>query len=316
MSGRIAVLGADGYIGRRIVAALAASGWTRPLAVARRPGTAPGAERIVCDATDAGALREVLAGAQGAINCVAGSADTIVANARALGAAARSTNVPVVHLSSMAVYGSATGLVDESALLQGDTGAYADAKVRAERLLRDAPVTVLRPGIVYGAGSPQWSERIGRWLEARRLGDLGAAGDGVCNLVHVDDVAAAALAALRLPQARGRAFNLGSPDPPSWNDYFLAYARALGAVPLRRISLRRLQLERALALPLKALELAARAAGSRGTRLPAPMPPSLLATFAQDLRLDVRRAERELGLRWRALAPALAEAAAEHRAHG
>lgn len=316
MNARIAVLGADGFIGRRIVAALAASGWAQALAVARRDAAAPGVARLVCDATNAGALQKALAGTQGAVNCVAGPADTIVANARALGEAARSTNVPVVHLSSMAVYGAATGLVDESTLLQGDTGAYADAKVRAERLLRDAPVAILRPGIVYGAGSPQWSERIGRWLEARRLGDLGAAGDGICNLVHVDDVAAAALAALRLPQARGRAFNLGSPDPPTWNDYFLGYARALGAVPLRRISRRRLQLERAMSVPLKALELAARAAGRRRARLPAPMPPSLLASFAQDLRLDVRRAERELGLRWRALGPALAETAAEHRAHG
>lgn len=314
MSARIVVLGADGFVGRRLVAALAAAG-QHAVAVARRRGESPGAERMQADATDAEALRRVLAGAGGAINCVTGNAATIVANARALAVAARATGVPVVHLSSMAVYGSTTGTADETAELRGDTGWYAAAKAQAERLLADAGATVLRPGIIYGPGSVQWSERIARLLRARRLGDLGAAGDGVCNLVHVDDVVAAALAALRVPAARGQAFNLGSPDPPTWNDYLLAYARALGAVPLQRIPRWRLRLEALLAFPLKVLERIARRLHARAAWLPAPIAPSLLHTFGWDLRLDVAKAGRVLGLRWRPLAQGLADTAAEYR-HG
>lgn len=312
MTARIVVLGAGGFVGRRIVAAIAATG-AQPVAVVRRRSAAPGVECVQADSTDAAALARVLAGAQGAINCVVGNADTIVANARALAAVA--AEVPLVHFSSMAVYGSATGTVDETAALRGDTGWYAAAKAQAERALAGTPATVLRPGIIYGPGSVQWSARIARWLQAGRLGDLGAAGDGVCNLVHVDDVAAAALAALHQPAARGQAFNLGLAEPPSWNEYFLAYARALRAVPLRRIARWQLRLEKLAAYPLKLLEIAAHALRLPTAALPAPMPPSLFATFAQDLQLDVGKAERVLGLRWHPLAQGLAETAAEYR-HG
>jgi len=311
MTAPIVVLGAGGFVGRRIVAALEAAG--EPLvAVVRRSRGAP--HTAQADATDAAALGPVLAGAAGVVNCVVGDARSIVANARALAAAAPA-GAPIVHFSSMAVYGSATGIVDESAEPRGDTGWYAAAKAEAERALAGTAATILRPGIIYGPGSGQWSGRIARLLQARRLGDLGAAGDGVCNLVHADDVVAATLAALRTPGARGQAINLGHPEPPTWNEYFLAYARALGAVPLERIPRWRLKLEALLGLPLKAFEIVARKLGLSTAWLPAPITPSLLHTLGWDLQLDVAKAERLLGLRWRPLAQGLAEAAAEFR-HG
>lgn len=312
MSARIVVLGARGFVGRRIVAAVARAGDT-PVAVTRRFVETPGAERMVADATDAAALQRALEGAAGVINCVLGDRATIVANARALSIAALATDVPAVHFSSMAVYGSALGIVDETAELRGDTGWYAAAKADAERALAGAGTTVLRPGIIYGDHSPQWGGRIARLLRAGRLGDLGAAGDGICNLVHVDDAVAAALAGLREPAARGEAFNLGSPAPPTWNEYFLAYARALGAVPLRRIPRWRLRLETLVGIPLKALEIAARKLHLRADGLPPAIVPSLLHTFGWDLRLDVSKAERLLGFHGRPWPQGLAEAAAEFR---
>lgn len=312
MTGPIVVLGADGFVGRRIVAALVAGGEPCVAVVRRARGGGPG-ERVQADATQAMALAHVLTGARGVVNCVVGDAATIVGNAQALAEAARATGVPVVHLSSMAVYGSADGVVDETAEARGDTGWYAAAKAQAERLLAGIGATVLRPGIIYGPGGTQWSQRIARLLRARRLGDLGAAGDGICNLVHVDDVVAAARAALREPAARGQAFNLGSPEPPTWNDYFLAYARALGAVPLRRIPRWRLRLEKLLSIPLKALEVVAHKLHLQARWLPPAIPPSAWHTFGWDLQLDVAKAERVLGLRWRPLAQGLEQVAMEYR---
>ncbi len=75
----------------------------------------------------------------------------------------------------MAVYGGVTGAVSESAPLLGQTP-YAQAKVAAEAAAARYPRSVIfRPGIVYGPGSRQWTERIARWLRARRVGDLGTA---------------------------------------------------------------------------------------------------------------------------------------------
>ncbi|MFM2289734.1 MAG: hypothetical protein RL684_2877 [Pseudomonadota bacterium] len=312
---RVLVLGAGGYIGRRIVAQLAASDWALPVAAwHRRPlQAAQGVESLRLDATDAQALAAALANVSGVVNCVAGDAATIVTGAQRLFDAAIAQPVAprVVHLSSMAAYGSAHGLVDESAPLLGDLDAYSAAKARAEQLAQACPMVVcLRPGIVYGSGSPNWSVRIGEWLRQRRLGDLGEAGEGTCNLVHVDDVATAVLRALRLPGIAGRAYNLALPEPPSWNGYFRQYAQALGIAPLRAVSPLRWRLELKLFGPLlKLAEVGASAARLRW-RPPAPIRPWLATLCRHDIRLDVRRAGGELGMQWLPLAQGLRDAAA------
>src|SRR5580704_2533645 len=199
----------------------------------------------------------------------------------------------------MSVYGDVSGSVDESAALRPELGPYAAAKVAAEQASAAYPNTViLRPGCVYGPGSPQWSARIAELLMARRLGDLAANGDGCCNLVHVDDVVTAITRALQLPEARSAVYNLSTPEPPTWNEYLVRFARALKAVPVRRISPRRLKIEaKLLAPPLKILEMALRIARLRWP-VPPAIPPSLLKLMQQEIKLDVRRAEAELGLRW------------------
>jgi nucleoside-diphosphate-sugar epimerase len=312
---RILVLGAGGYIGRRIVARLAAGDWALPVAAwHRRPVTAAaGSEALRLDATDAAALRAALAGVAGVVNCVAGDPGTIVTGAQRLfeAVAAQSPAPRVVHLSSMAAYGSARGLVDESAPLLGDLDGYSAAKARVEELARgQASVVCLRPGIVYGPGSPNWSLLIGSWLRQRRLGDLGEAGEGCCNLVHVDDVVTAVERALRLPGIEGRAYNLGCPEPPTWNGYFAAYAQALGVAPVRKITPLRWRLELQVAGPLlKLAEVGARAARLRW-RPPAPIRPWLATLCRHDIRLDVRLAGAGLGMQWLPLAQGLREAAA------
>ncbi len=296
---RVLVLGADGFVGTKVVAALAASGWASPVAGGRRGRPGP-TERVVVDATDAAALTTALAGIDAVVNCVAGGPDTITRNAAALFAAAGDRRV--VHLSSMAVYGSATGRIDETAPLLADSGAYAAAKAEAERAAAGSDTVILRPGCIYGGGSPQWSDRIATLLRQRRIGDLGAAGDGCSNIVHVDDVVAAILAALRRGTS-GAAYNLAQPDAPDWNGYFLAFARALGAVPIRRVPAWQLRLDsKVMAVPLV---LARRVAGT----LPPPIPPSLARLWQQDIRLDPYRATRELGIAWTPLAAGVAEAA-------
>ncbi|MTJ81810.1 MAG: NAD-dependent epimerase/dehydratase family protein [Telmatospirillum sp.] len=312
MSRRILVLGADGFIGRRVVSALAASSWALPVAAGRRsiPSQDGGIDRIRLDATDAKAMRQALSGMDGVVNCVGGGAETMVLAARQIFGMTNQSGPTVVHLSSMAVYGPASGDVDEDQPLQGGTGPYADAKVECERLAAGYPRSVvLRPGCVYGPGGSQWSERIARLLVARRIGELGAGGDGIANLVHVNDVGAAVLSAWRRTECWGRAYNLTQASPPTWNDYFFDYARALGAVPIRRLSGRRIAIAaRLLAPPVKLAEIAAGLVGLGGL-IPPPIPPSLARLWRQEIRLLSDRAECDLGLRWTDLHRGLAETA-------
>ena len=194
----------------------------------------------------------------------------MVAATRNICAVARELGLDrVVHLSSMAVLGNATGVLDETAPVDRASGnAYADAKIECERIVTAAAAhgldcVILRPSCIYGPGSELWTVRIGRMLAARRLGDLGAAGDGKCNLVHVEDVAKAVLAALSADTRGLQVFNISNAETLTWNDYFVRLGRALGATPVRRLTGRAWKLEtRLLAVPLKIAEMAAAAGRS------------------------------------------------------
>jgi nucleoside-diphosphate-sugar epimerase len=311
---QVLIIGAAGFIGRRVVGALAGSDWASPIACIHRVPRPDQANirQVKLDATDSASMTAALRGIDAVVNCLAGDASAITASTRVLFAtAANASPTPlIVHLSSMAVYGSTSGDVSEDAPLRGDLGPYSSAKVEAEAIAGSyAKRVILRPGIVYGPQSEQWSGRIGQWLFAHRVGDLGAAGDGYCNLVHVDDVVAAIVSSLRRPEAAGAAFNLALPEPPTWNEYFIGYAKALGAVPVKRISRRQLAIEsKILAAPLKALEIAARAAGF-GRFAPPPIPPSLLRLMCQEIRLMPTHAQQELDWTCKPLEQGLAEAA-------
>jgi nucleoside-diphosphate-sugar epimerase len=299
-------LGATGFIGKRVLDALRSSDWASPVAASRRradPAAADRTEWVQLDATDPQQLQRALEGVTAVVNCVLGNSRTIVDGARALFSVAGGMREPprIVHFSSVAVYGEAAGDVDESAAPVGRLSAYGAAKFETERLAAGNPfIITLRPGIVYGPGGGQWSGRIAQLLFAHRLGDLGRGGDGYCNLVYIDDVVEAVLRALRLPNTEAKAFNLSLPDPPTWNEYLLRYAAALGAVPVSRIGQRRLHLESTLmAPPQKIAEIiAGKLAPRLARRLPQPIPPSLVRLFRQEIRMKVGLAEQVLGLRW------------------
>jgi nucleoside-diphosphate-sugar epimerase len=313
---RILVPGAGGFLGARVLAALAATDWARPVGAGRRAPSAalpPGAEWLTLDATDTAAVRAGMRYCAGVVNCVTGDPRTIVESARAIftAAAAHAPQIRVVHLSSMAVYGTASGTVDERAPLRADLGPYSAAKAVAETsagLVADS--VILRPGIVYGPGSPWWTDRIARLLVARRLGDLGAAGSGCCNLVYVDDLAQAIVRALRLSAGGARIYNLAAPAAPDWNGYFTHYAQALGVAPLPRIGPRRLALElRVLGPALRLIEVAARLARRMEPDATPAIRPWLTALCRHALVLDTQAAQRDLSLRWTTLDGGLAASA-------
>jgi nucleoside-diphosphate-sugar epimerase len=215
----------------------------------------------------------------------------------------------------MSVYGALEGEVTEASPRDPSIGWYAKAKCEAEDIIADyeGGAVMLRPGCVWGAGSDLWVGRIGRLLRARRLGDLGAAGDGWSNLVALDDVCDAVLASLRLPATIGvpHVFNLAAPDSPRWNDYFVDLALAIGATPVPRLSARRMKLDaKLLGPPLKAAEILLKKARRPTDALPDPIPPGLLGVFERHLHLRGDLAQRVLGLQWSPYERVLAESVA------
>jgi nucleoside-diphosphate-sugar epimerase len=299
MTQLVLVQGAENFVGSRVSAALAAADWAEPLSI---------------DTRDTDALRRAVSSADAVVRCVVGGAETIHAGVadlyRALADTARMPRV--VHLSSMTVYGSAVGAVREDADLPADLGPYSRAQREAERIARGyGNSVILRPGGEYGPECVHWSLHIARLLLARRLGHLGPNGNGCCNLLFIDDLVAAILKALTLPNIGGMVFNLGDSKPPTWNEYLGEFARALNAPAVRAIAPLRLRFEtRALAPVLKGAELAFKSARVAAPFIPPAITSSMLALWRHAIRLDVRRAEEVLGMRWTNRRQGLEQAAA------
>lgn len=309
-------------MGRRVVAQLQQAGDFAITSASRRPRPLPGVQTLSLDARDSEALRTVLRDHDAVVNCVTGSGPDILANARSLvQALPGSACSRLVHMSSMAAFGEVDGDIDDDTPLGEGGGWYAQAKRDAERQLSALAgpalrVALLRPGCVHGPGSHLWVERVGDWLRQRRLGDLGVAGDGWSNLVHVDDVATGVVRALQvaLPADAPLRANLVAPDSPRWNDYFTALAVALGSTPVCRIHLRQLQLDAYLAaVPLRVWERLAPRLGMAPSLVPPALPPSLLKLFAQHRRLRSTNATVGLGLQWTSFEDGVTDSARWYR---
>ncbi|MEP6772570.1 MAG: NAD(P)-dependent oxidoreductase [Polaromonas sp.] len=320
---KVLVLGGSGYIGTRLMEMLRGTSWAEATGASRRKNSAKGISGpqtgwLEVDARDASQLATAITGFDAVINCVAGDAASISDGMRALVDAALQAGCPrIVHLSTMSVYGHAEGLVQEDAPRDPGLGWYGRAKCDAEAMLETyvrggGEAVILRPGCVYGPGSELWVGRIGRWLQSGRLGDLGIAGDGWSNLVHVDDVCQALLTALRLPMAPGElpCINLSAPDSPRWNEYFVDLALQIKATPVRRISRRQLQLDSWIGgPPLKAAERALKFLGQHPRRLPDALPPGLVRLWSQHIHMDARAASEKLGLAWTPYSTAVCDSA-------
>ncbi|HEY0183085.1 MAG TPA: NAD(P)-dependent oxidoreductase, partial [Rhodopila sp.] len=121
--------------------------------------------------------------------------------------------------------------------------------------------------------------------------DLGEAGDGCCNLTFIDDLVAGIVTSLDAPDIAGRAFNVSGATGLTWNEFLVAFAKALDATPVRRIGARALRIETKLLAPVRRI-------AAMGIRSPATeaITPSLAALWRQDIRIDCSAAETALAL--------------------
>lgn len=286
----VLVLGASGFIGSRVMATLAENPIYRAIGASRRSA-------VPVEATDRESVHKALRDVDCVVNCVAGNDRTMVQATQVLCDVARVTPPRrIIHISSMAVYGAATGVVTEDQPPVQPFNSYAQAKIDCEQIVGKyiadgGSAVILRPTCVFGPGSAQWTTRIARLLKAGRIGDLGKEGDGCCNLAFIDDVATAVVAALDADVA-GQTFNISSSSELTWNEFLMAFAKAIGATPVRRISSRNLRIETKLQAPIR--RIAAMASRAFATDA---ITPSLTALFRQDIHIDCSAAQTALGLR-------------------
>lgn len=296
---KVLILGATGHVGSRLHTHLQQSNITS-IAASRGRMRSNIEGHVILDSMNLADLTTQLKQVDAVVNCVAGSKDGIGQGAKILAEAALAAGKPtIVHLSTMSVYGASEGIITETSPFDPSYNWYAAAKCEAEQHMQayaqaGGKVVVFRPGCIHGPGSVQWVERVANLLNTFRLGDLGSAGDGWSNLVHVDDVVKAIHFGLQLPLNAGdiQHYNLAAPDSPRWNQYFIDLAQAIGATPVKRIHPLQLKLDsKAFSPAIKISEKLLSKAGQRGLakRLPEPLPPSLVRLFKQQIFLDAQK---------------------------
>jgi len=226
MYGRIAVLGATGYLGTHISQMLHAAGFPVHGHCRRPQHAAGGPPTQATDARHLNTVIEALAGFETVINCTnAPLRDTCkIAHNLALWQA-KSKFRHVIHISSFSVYGQDHGLLTEQTdPVPSRLHPYALGKLMSERILlknvtAHGSCAVIRIGFVYGRAAPQWINGISRLLRSGRLNPSHAHVHATCDLIHAIDVANAIKNLLSARRAIHGIVNLTHPERITWPVY-------------------------------------------------------------------------------------------------
>jgi len=258
----VLVTGGTGFIGRAVTKTLADAGYDVRVGV-RRSGSSGTGSTVPCDLDKPEEVALAVRDTSAVVHCAYGDEAAMPRQCAALLAAMANAGVNrLVYFSSIAVYGDVLEPKVDDPIDAGQlVGTYASAKARCEQLVREwaegnaeRHAIILRPGIVYGTGSPFWIEKLSQRIKAGVWGDFGPLADGLAPLVHVDDVAGAATAAVqRLAETAEplQAVDLIGPETPTWNEYARRVAVSIGTAPLRRVGPAQLGWWRLCALPAK-----------------------------------------------------------------
>jgi nucleoside-diphosphate-sugar epimerase len=246
------VTGATGQVGSHIAEQLVRAGWSvRGLARSEASDAALraiGADPVRGDVEDRASVIAASKGAEVIFHTAAaitqrGGWDTyrrinIEGTSSAIEAAAAS-GARLLHLSSVAVYGSAgrygAHKTNEDTVLGtiGERSHYARSKRESEEMVLAAHragrlwATAVRPDVIYG---PRDRQFVPRMASALRLGVMPLIGGGTSKLavVHAANVAEGAILAATSDVAGGRVFNLANDYDVTVRDFFRLAAEGLG----------------------------------------------------------------------------------------
>ena len=269
---RALVTGATGLVGSYLIERLLADGWeTRALVRTPAAGADLRLQRVETvdgNLLDARSLDRAAAGcdavfhAAATVTATSGWEDyrsTNIEGTRNVIAAVRDAGARLLHVSSVAVYGAGEryrdGMpTDEDAPLPPlpEGAYYARSKRESEAMVLDAHArgdiwaTAVRPDVIYGRRDRQFTPRIARML---RFGVAPVPGGGHTTLpiVHAANVADAAVRAVGIDAAGGRAYNTANDYDVTLATYYRLAAEGLGR-PIRLASVPVWMLR--LALPL------------------------------------------------------------------
>lgn len=262
----VLITGAGGFIGGWIAEAFHLSGWADVRAGISRWSSAARIARfpveiVRCDVLNAESLDQALRGVDYVVHCARAKGNdnsVTLSGTRLLLDRVKAAGVKkLVFMSSVAVYGEGGGVVEEESPLIGPMTIYGQGKRDAEAICAEyadetLSIPVIRPTLVYGPFSEQWTTPFITRFASGKWGALGPLGEGKCNLVYVGDLVRLTKFLLENDVGPFQVFNGNGPEICTWNSYLERFNAALGFPPLAAPS-GNLGLRVALRRPVRAL---------------------------------------------------------------
>ncbi|WP_216595499.1 NAD(P)-dependent oxidoreductase [Myxosarcina sp. GI1] len=242
---KIGVVGANGFIGNRIVEILDRDRTIEICPIFRTVEAMSHSPYCsldcrIANALDRGALETAFQGCEVIIHSILGSSGLIRASVTTAYHAAQKAGVRrLIYLSSMCVHSQCPppGTTEKSPLSKEQPFPYNAAKVEAERRLMklrargSVEVVIFRPGIVFGPRS-RWVRELAEQL-LQGTAYLVDEGKGICNTVYVDNLVEAIRLAIYVKEADKQAFFVGDKETVTWLEFYRPFAEALGIEPLK-----------------------------------------------------------------------------------
>ena len=236
---KVAVIGASGFIGTRLLEQYHLGGGPTVAAIVRQPSSLALPSRFaiethLADALDVDAMARAMSGCSAVIHVALGDPVQIERMPVALCLAAAAADVRrVVYLSSASVHGQnpAPGTDEASELNVHHELEYNSAKVRAEQRFfsectRHSLVGfALRPGVVYGPRSRWIADLATDLLENRAW--LYEGGRGICNGIYVDHLINAITCCLHATDNASGTYLVGDAETVTWEQFYRAAALQL-----------------------------------------------------------------------------------------
>ncbi len=233
------VLGAGGFLGAAMAERLHRSG-AQVVPLIHRIGTGSallarfGLQPSLANVLDRGTLTAAFSGADSVFHCVTGDRTAMVQGLENSLSAAREVGVRrFVYISSAVVHGfRPTAAVDETSRFDPPSWSeYAKNKVSAERVIAQwsgGPETVvLRPSIIYGPRSKDWSEAPARQI-ACGTAYLVDQGRGHMNQIHISHLLDAMMLVAHHPAAANQIYVVQDGFGLTWQDYYRSLCELLG----------------------------------------------------------------------------------------
>lgn len=237
--GELAVIGASGFVGGALCERLFFEGRTHFRAYIHSSGSAARLARLplrlhVLDLLDPEQTNQALEGVETVVNCSRGDTRTMLTGLTNLLRSAKRNRVKkLIHLSSTAIYGEDPPLASESESCLPDPqgNEYGATKLRQDTMVlklhaAGVPCYILCPGNISG---PLSGYTLGQVRRAD-AGPMALVDDGQnpTNLVHVDNLVEAILAAERASTGSGERYFVNELHPVSWKQHYADLGAAAG----------------------------------------------------------------------------------------